>query len=965
MLCENCSSSFKIVKIIFFDPVNWDYKVESVYQLPLGGTQSAVCYLAENLARNRHEVVLINRNQSPGISRGVRCISLSSDEIARPDPVLFSDSDILIAVNAPLAGLKVRPILRAQVPSILWVQHAANQPAVADLQDPEVRDSYDAIAFVSEWQRQQFLQNFELDPKQTYVFQNAIAPAFEHLFSKEAPILSQKAYPPVLAYTSAPFRGLDLLLEALPKIRHSLPGTRLKVFSSMKVYQMQAKEDEELFGELYRQCREKNGIEYVGSLPQEELANELRSASILAYPNTFAETFCIAAIEAMASGCWVVTSQLGALPETTAGFARLIPVGNPDTFLPTSRDRYLQQFVEETVKILQVLSEPTNAVKEFLREQVDYVNQVHSWSKRAREWERWLQEKIIESAARNSIELLDRARKALWQGDYQKAQVEFEQKIERNPNEISNYWYLGLCFLLQGQEIEAQTIWFSILMEAESQQMEAWTRDLISILASEADRQETKFNNFDLAYMIRQHLREIDPQNCENLFALLRLSLFASNTEDISMLRDFVEVLLQERYEPDLESFQKLLEAISLGIDVERIAILLDFCQQLVRDRDELEKILATTIDTFAQLEELSLHLRIVLLERSLEVTPNSVARIANLINLYQSADKYQKSVELGKYLQSIADNLLDRLAASYLIIRGLLQGGGRFHQAREFHDSHKILLQEIVLSKAPLNDSHLWNSITTTSLFSYLEDDPQNLHQFRIEVAHFWYQQVQKNTSYSNFSFIRSTTTKSLKIGYLSSCFRRHSIGHLCRWVFEFHDRDRFEVYAYSMKNRDDRIQQHITQNSQFRDVSKTTRIFEIAELIYQDEIDILVDLDSLTNSCSCGVLAFKPAPIQVTWLGFDASGIPTVDYFLADPYVLPASAEEYYGETIWRLPQTYIAVEGFEVGVPTLRRSDLNIPDRAVVYFSSQTGAKRNPDNVRAQMQILKQVPNSYFLY
>jgi predicted O-linked N-acetylglucosamine transferase (SPINDLY family) len=106
------------------------------------------------------------------------------------------------------------------------------------------------------------------------------------------------------------------------------------------------------------------------------------------------------------------------------------------------------------------------------------------------------------------------------------------------------------------------------------------------------------------------------------------------------------------------------------------------------------------------------------------------------------------------------------------------------------------------------------------------------------------------------------------------------------------------------------------------------------------------------------------KPAPIQATWLGWDASGIPTVDYFIADPYVLPEKAQEYYAEKIWRLPQTYIAVDGFEVAVPTLRRDQLDIESDAVVYLSGQTGYKRNADTVRLQMKILKEVPNSYFL-
>ena len=106
------------------------------------------------------------------------------------------------------------------------------------------------------------------------------------------------------------------------------------------------------------------------------------------------------------------------------------------------------------------------------------------------------------------------------------------------------------------------------------------------------------------------------------------------------------------------------------------------------------------------------------------------------------------------------------------------------------------------------------------------------------------------------------------------------------------------------------------------------------------------------------------KPAPIQVTWLGYDATGFSGVDYFIADHYVLPESAQDYYTEKIWRLPQNYIAIDGFAVGTPTISRISLDIPEDGIIYFSSQTGLKRNPHNISLQMQIIKQVPNSYFL-
>ncbi|MBC1257472.1 O-linked N-acetylglucosamine transferase, SPINDLY family protein, partial [Trichormus variabilis V5] len=206
--------------------------------------------------------------------------------------------------------------------------------------------------------------------------------------------------------------------------------------------------------------------------------------------------------------------------------------------------------------------------------------------------------------------------------------------------------------------------------------------------------------------------------------------------------------------------------------------------------------------------------------------------------------------------------------------------------------------------------------------------------------------------------------TNNKIRIGYLSYCLKSHSVGWLARWLFEHHDRSKFEINAYFINTNPDLDPLHEWYLSKVDKAYKSTNTSELAEQIYQDEIDILIDLDSITLDISCEVIGMKPAPVQVTWLGWDASGSPSVDYFIADPYVLPESAQEYYKEKIWRLPQSYIAVDGFEVSVPTVTREELDIPHDAVVYLCGQRGFKRHPDITRLQLKIIKEVPNSYFL-
>ncbi len=120
-------------------------------------------------------------------------------------------------------------------------------------------------------------------------------------------------------------------------------------------------------------------------MPQTVLAEALAEADILAYPNTFAETSCISVMEAMAAGCLVVTTKLGALPETTAGFAVLM-----DAFanvVPMARE-----FAKVLVSAIRAARERPDQFEDGLRRQQAHARSAYSWAARALEWERALEQ---------------------------------------------------------------------------------------------------------------------------------------------------------------------------------------------------------------------------------------------------------------------------------------------------------------------------------------------------------------------------------------------------------------------------------------------------------------------------------------------------------------------------------------------------------------------------------------------
>jgi predicted O-linked N-acetylglucosamine transferase (SPINDLY family)/glycosyltransferase involved in cell wall biosynthesis len=953
------------MKIGFLDP-SFGYRVETAYQEPLGGSQSALCYLAEALAQRGHDVFIFTTTETIALSRGVICLPV---KIWSTSVVHSLQLDALVVLNTTELGQEIKASLQPQTRFLFWVQHAVNQPGVKALATPASRDTYDYFVMVSNWQQSCFQQRFEIPKERFKVLRNAISPQFNARFAQAESILTAKQKPPIIAYTSTPFRGLDLLVEVFSQIRQAIPGTRLKVFSSMKVYQVSSEKDQ--FRHLYQQCQQIEGIDYVGSLPQPQLAQELQSITALTYPNTFPETSCIAVMEAMASGCQIITSQLGALPETTAGFAHLVPV------LEGDREGYKANFVQTTVEVLQQALEQPNEVEHQLQNQIIYVNQNYTWAARAKEWEEWLESICTEPplALESRSNEWQQQAKHFWQQDnYEQAIALYEKGIADEPAEISHYWAWGILLILVGKEEEAQVAWSMILADAEPEQIESWTIELVNLLELEVKHQQSR-SNLDLAWILRRYIQEFLPQNLPNVLASIQLAMELGIDPD---LEPVISVLMSNLLsDPDLELLKRILQ--QLIQDYSTNPFVLEFaqtCFQLFPESQQLIEIIlvstAQLLDSPHQNVSVPQALKTPLLKLCVSYAPKDFGALSHLVNLSYNTGHFEAAADLAKQWLNLSTRLPDRIAANYQYLRNLLMSGGSWGKIRSLEQNYWHLLNQLVESSVEVDRFHVTQLLRTTLLLPYLEDEPEKIHRLRSLMGGYCQEKITHHfPATADFCqrslYVRSKkdSTQKLKIGYLSSCLRRHSVGWLLRSLLTHHDHESFQICAYSLVRSGDNVQQWISNHvSEFIDMADINEVDQIAEQICQDQVDILVDLDGITFAKISGVMALKPAPVQITWLGFDASGLPAIDYFIADPYVLPETAQTYYTEKIWRLPQTYIAIDGFEVGLPTLRREDLGIPNYGVVYLSFQTGQKRRPENIRLQMQILQQVENSYLL-
>jgi predicted O-linked N-acetylglucosamine transferase (SPINDLY family) len=204
----------------------------------------------------------------------------------------------------------------------------------------------------------------------------------------------------------------------------------------------------------------------------------------------------------------------------------------------------------------------------------------------------------------------------------------------------------------------------------------------------------------------------------------------------------------------------------------------------------------------------------------------------------------------------------------------------------------------------------------------------------------------------------------RRLRIGYVSADFRAHAVAVFLRPLLAHHDCSRFEIHAYYNFTAEDEVTAEIRARvERFTSVAGVPDV-ELAKLVRDDGIDILVDLNGHTAHNRLTLFLLKPAPIQVTWLGYLATtGLSTVDYRLtdarADP---PGRTEALHTETLWRLPDAQWCYEPYaaapEVGPsPALR-------DGNVTFASFNNPAKISATILGLWVRILREVPGSRLL-
>jgi len=206
----------------------------------------------------------------------------------------------------------------------------------------------------------------------------------------------------------------------------------------------------------------------------------------------------------------------------------------------------------------------------------------------------------------------------------------------------------------------------------------------------------------------------------------------------------------------------------------------------------------------------------------------------------------------------------------------------------------------------------------------------------------------------------------KKIRIGYFSADFRDHPVSHLTAELYEMHDRNRFEIYAFSFgSDTKDEMNLRIKVGvDHFHDV-RTMSHKDVAILTRSVELDIAVDLGGYTQKSRTGIFAMSAAPIQISWIGYPGTmGSNYYDYLVADQTLIPEKNQKYYSEKIVYLPNYQVNDSKQSPPATIFNRQDLGLPEIGFVFCCFNNTYKITPTTFDGWGRILEQVDGSVLI-
>ena len=239
------------------------------------------------------------------------------------------------------------------------------------------------------------------------------------------------------------------------------------------------------------------------------------------------------------------------------------------------------------------------------------------------------------------------------------------------------------------------------------------------------------------------------------------------------------------------------------------------------------------------------------------------------------------------------------------------------------------------------------------------IDDDPERQRRRAEKWGETSYRQIADN------AFVPPPARPArLKIGYFSADFHDHPVMHLMAGLFREHDRERFEIHIFSYGTTPGGpMREELIRNvHRFHDISRASDD-DVVRLAREQQLDIAIDLMGPTGPTRTRMFQYRLAPIQMGYLGYPGTmGAPFLDYMIADPFVIPRSEREHYGEKIVFLPNTYLPADNRRpIAANPGTRADHGLPEKGFVFCSFNNSYKITPAEFDIWCRLLARVDGS----
>ena len=365
--------------IILLDYMDINYLPITPYIKGLGGTQISYIFLGIELSKY-YNIIILNKKKDHNIvfMNNIYIIQYKSDNNIieyinniQPDIVIYN-------------FIKLSEFLKSNLNKkihIIMYEHICIYSNFECKIKEDYYNYYDKIIFISQNQYNNYKKYVKINENKVIILNNGLSPIFYNNIIKNS-ILKQKKLS--IIYISNPQRGLECFEYIFPLLKNKYSNITLEIYSSLDIYDMK---DNNSLENLYKRLSKIEGIYYNKSISQFELIQKLNNSLLFIYPTFVEETFCNSMIEAMSCGCYVISTNIGALKEIANPYGDFLDIDinkSPSHPYYESIDaNYISNIVEKSVNIIEQYLNNSEKLELRLQQQIEFIKKKYNWKNQA------------------------------------------------------------------------------------------------------------------------------------------------------------------------------------------------------------------------------------------------------------------------------------------------------------------------------------------------------------------------------------------------------------------------------------------------------------------------------------------------------------------------------------------------------------------------------------------------------